>query len=396
MGTFLERDFPKLIDIVFDAALDPSRWQQFINTVSDAFGGANGILYCFNREHTPTTDFVCNGGSDASFTVSDIQNYLRLSPYPPATYPREAVGTVNLAGASARTEGLHRNGRLNGWEPPQGVPANRFDVPLRSSDGRVVVLAVAPETASLRRHQEAYKRQLELLSPHFVRAIELAHLAEEARLAEPPMRSMLEAFRASAIVLDARDRIVATNRLADHLLCAGRVFALDRFGELSAAAPAQAGRLKAAIAAMRNTKHGGASAPLRIASAADGRGHLVWVVPLSATSSGAQGRNEDPRLRFFGVEGTGAKVLLLACDLHEATGLSHEALMAGFSLSRAEARLSAALVAGRSLSDYAREAGVSRNTVRNQLAIIFEKTGTRRQAELVAHIVGTLWTGNGH
>lgn len=97
-------------------------------------------------------------------------------------------------------------------------------------------------------------------------------------------------------------------------------------------------------------------------------------------------------MRFFGVEGTGAKVLLLVCDLHDATGISHEALMTGFSLSRTEARLSAALVAGRSLSDYARETGVSRNTARNQLATIFEKTGTRRQAELVAHIVGTLWT----
>ncbi len=39
-----------------------------------------------------------------------------------------------------------------------------------------------------------------------------------------------------------------------------------------------------------------------------------------------------------------------------------------------------------SLTDYALGADLSRNTARAQLASIFEKTGTKRQAELVARI----------
>jgi DNA-binding CsgD family transcriptional regulator len=67
-----------------------------------------------------------------------------------------------------------------------------------------------------------------------------------------------------------------------------------------------------------------------------------------------------------------------------------EAIQAAFGLSSAEARLASALVAGHSLGDYAAQAGVSRNTVRNQLAAVFDKMGMRRRTELVATIVDAL------
>lgn len=194
------------------------------------------------------------------------------------------------------------------------------------------------------------------------------------------------------MVLDAGNRIVATNRLADQLLRIEQVFDLDRSGALHATAPEQGARLAAAIAAAR----AGASAPVKLTSTATGRCYLVWVVPLAPHSVQKPESEFDNRIRFIGVEGSKANVLLLACDLDEATGISVEDLITRFGLTRAEARLSSALVAGRSLGDYARETGLSRNTARNQLATIFEKTGTRRQAALVAHVIGSVWTANVH
>ena len=67
-----------------------------------------------------------------------------------------------------------------------------------------------------------------------------------------------------------------------------------------------------------------------------------------------------------------------------------EVVMAAFRLSAAEARLVSALCSGRTLAEYAGAAGLSRNTVRNELAAVFEKTGTRRQAEVVALVLGSL------
>ena len=61
-----------------------------------------------------------------------------------------------------------------------------------------------------------------------------------------------------------------------------------------------------------------------------------------------------------------------------------------FGLTVTEARLAIFLVNGGSLAEYAAENQVSRNTARNQLQQIFQKTHVRRQAELVALLKDTL------
>ena len=72
--------------------------------------------------------------------------------------------------------------------------------------------------------------------------------------------------------------------------------------------------------------------------------------------------------------------------LHHAFPLAPEpeTLVRLFDLSKAEAQLCVALVQGKSLSECARLGDVSVTTVRSQLHQVFEKTGARRQGELVA------------
>jgi DNA-binding CsgD family transcriptional regulator len=63
---------------------------------------------------------------------------------------------------------------------------------------------------------------------------------------------------------------------------------------------------------------------------------------------------------------------------------SEELLGALFSLTRAEARLARGVIAGCTLGEYARHAGVRMSTIRTQLRSIFVKSGVTRQADLVA------------
>lgn len=55
-----------------------------------------------------------------------------------------------------------------------------------------------------------------------------------------------------------------------------------------------------------------------------------------------------------------------------------------YSLTPAEMRLTAHLVNGGTIANYAKAQGISRNTARNQLQAAYCKTGTHRQAELVS------------
>ncbi|WP_165690794.1 helix-turn-helix transcriptional regulator [Consotaella salsifontis] len=64
-------------------------------------------------------------------------------------------------------------------------------------------------------------------------------------------------------------------------------------------------------------------------------------------------------------------------------------LESAFGLSPAEARVAVALAQGQTLGEIAKSSQLSRNTVRNQLAAVFEKTETRRQAELM-RLIGKL------
>jgi DNA-binding CsgD family transcriptional regulator len=59
-------------------------------------------------------------------------------------------------------------------------------------------------------------------------------------------------------------------------------------------------------------------------------------------------------------------------------------MMRLFGLTPAEARLAGLLVEGQSVNEIAEGLKLSRETVRNQLKIVFAKTGAHRQGELVA------------
>lgn len=69
---------------------------------------------------------------------------------------------------------------------------------------------------------------------------------------------------------------------------------------------------------------------------------------------------------------------------------AHPELSQFFGFTGAEAKLANFLMSGGSLSAFAKANEISRNTARNQLQVIFQKTDVRRQAELVALLRDTV------
>lgn len=79
----------------------------------------------------------------------------------------------------------------------------------------------------------------------------------------------------------------------------------------------------------------------------------------------------------------GARALLVFTPPEAKKVIQPAVLVQAFRLTGAEARLAAELAEGASIEEIALKFGVSRDTIRNQLKVIFSKTGTHRQAELV-------------
>jgi len=103
-----------------------------------------------------------------------------------------------------------------------------------------------------------------------------------------------------------------------------------------------------------------------------GRGSLyVFVTPVRA---GAGARTIPTR------------ALVLVTDPERWSACPSEMLRAEYGLTCAQTRVAERLATGASLESIAAELGIQLATVRNHLKQIFEKTGTHRQAELVASL----------
>jgi DNA-binding CsgD family transcriptional regulator len=116
---------------------------------------------------------------------------------------------------------------------------------------------------------------------------------------------------------------------------------------------------------------------------------------VSARVAGMRIPKENGSSRWLGMifmpmllpEGAGSasrRVAIWVVDTEASASANERVLRTLFELSPAEARLALGMVAGQTLDEYARHAGVGVATVRTQLHSIFSKTGARRQAALVA------------
>ena len=94
--------------------------------------------------------------------------------------------------------------------------------------------------------------------------------------------------------------------------------------------------------------------------------------------------NELPLIARRAADGIPAQPDLCLTDLYDFPVPDEDVLRAAFGLTPAEARLARGIARGDALEEVATALGIRMPTARSQLAAVFAKTGTRRQARLVA------------
>lgn len=203
------------------------------------------------------------------------------------------------------------------------------------------------------------------VTAHLQRAIRIASSMGSLRRQNAVLSDALHAFGSAAIVVDARGKVRYANRAAQRFMAAGNAFRL-RMGHLAWSDPASDRKLAGAVrAACQNPARATA---LRLPQS--GGDLHARVVPVKDSLSTGFGWDEP-------------LALVVLAD-PEARHPSADLLRQLFGLTAAEARLVSALARGDSLEQIAAGTGVSKNTLRTQLASAFGKTGTASQAQLVS------------
>jgi DNA-binding CsgD family transcriptional regulator len=214
------------------------------------------------------------------------------------------------------------------------------------------------------------------LFPHLRRAFAAEAQLGMARAASGSvLRAGLDALPDGVALLDAEGRLVFANAALKGMAAAEDGLALTAEG------------LEHPDAAIRLALRRAVTAAL---AAAEGR---VGLLPSAASlalprpSGGAPWMLRAlpvlPRAEAKLLDGFRGAMLLVT-DGGKRAKPSAALLSRLFALTPAEAALAASLAAGRSLDEHASRRGVSRETVRSQLAAIRRKTGCRRQTDLVA------------
>ncbi len=226
-----------------------------------------------------------------------------------------------------------------------------------------------------------------LLAPHLTRAAAVQTELAQSRALVSGLAATLDGITVAAMLLDRDRRVVFCNRAAEDLLAAeGGLAVVD--GRLTAESSSAATAIRRAFqqtVALDADIAVGCSPPI-IVSRREGRRPLSVVV----SPVPREGFDADPG-------GVAALALVFDPDRRPQSGA--QLLRALYGLTPAEARCVSHLVAGRSLAEIGELLEVSQTTLKSHLRAAFDKTGTRRQAELVAVLLrgplGALAGGNG-
>jgi DNA-binding CsgD family transcriptional regulator len=214
-------------------------------------------------------------------------------------------------------------------------------------------------------------RLLRLLAPHLRRAVTISDLIDMKAIEAEALGRTLDMVPAGVVLVAEDAEILHANRMADRMLAEAAPIQ-STSGRLSASDTKTAGELRAIVAAAARNEGAIGAAGIGMAIAApDGPPATAHVLPI------AQG---DLRSRLLP---KGAAAVFVASEgLRQPMSLAPVADLYG--LSGAETRLLTRVMQGESLAEAAAALHVSQNTAKTHLSRIFAKTGTQRQAGLVA------------
>jgi DNA-binding CsgD family transcriptional regulator len=219
-------------------------------------------------------------------------------------------------------------------------------------------------------YDETDRRKAQFLLPHIERALQIQHriaaLTQEREIA----LDVLDGLAVGILFVTSDARVLFANRVAERTLQGADGLSASR-GRLRIQDPKHRQHFErlvgeaAQTSAGKGTKAGGV---ISVATAS-GRQLSLLVSPFRSMSMG------------YGPAVPAAVVIF--SDPHAETATPDKTLQTLFDLTPAQTRLVMALLAGQSLAEYARSAGISINTAKTQMRRVFAKTGYDRQVDLV-------------
>lgn len=358
-----------LVGSAYDAANDPQLWPVFLEGFADAVHATSTSIFFYDLANLHANMFH-SVRMDADWWREYSAHYAELDPWAAGGF-RLSLGSGSVATGEmlCPNASLRRTEFANDFLRKGGVFHECCGVVLREQFGASVLSCLRPERSGPFGDEET--RLLQLLMPHLQRALQLHTRIAGLELTAESASEGLDRLPMGFLAINATGKVILLNRRAQEILDLNDGLALGRNG-LITPRPEHTNRLRGLIqgaiaaASGKGIDSGGA---ISIPRPSLLRPFQILVTPLrSGTSTLWPGE---------------AAAGIFVTDPESRIERPDKLLGRMFGLTPAEARLAGALMRGDSLAEAAEEFRLSRNTVRSQLRSILDKTGTKRQGELI-------------
>jgi len=358
-----------LVELIYAAAVDPQLWPSAMAALADRVGGSIAIITRLDTVD-PLSSEVILSRSDPGELDRYFAHYQSKYTFDPATRPdahaRGFRDSVMIDTDCLPWEDYQASEFFNDYMRPQGVNSSLFV--------RLELTETANSTLSIGRsvHGERFQqREIDVarrVQPHLARAYTLVRRLSGALAHGANLAHALDSSAHALLVVAETGAVRMMNRPAEMLLRANRGLTImgGRLTTVQAEAAKRLQKLLGEATCADGPRVGGA---MSLAMPGHRFPLAVRVAPVPV---GRPPIFTEPRT-----------ALVCVTDLETGVRSPEQELCALFGLTPAEARVATAIFDGMSMREAAETLQVAHNTVRVQLARVYEKTGVTRQAELV-------------
>jgi DNA-binding CsgD family transcriptional regulator len=358
------RDLSEFVGLIYDSVMDRSACPVMLSRLADLLGAASGVQF---GTYDSTTHLAA-----VLAPRQGPEELHRFSEYWAAVSRRArkpAVGAV-IGHESLIYEDHDRTNFFEEWSNTRGAEVMMGTI--LSTDGLISTVMSVSRPHSKGSFDPTEIELFAILIPHLQRGLQMLRM-HLAALGGPRTSSveMLNRFPQAVLLVDALARVIFANRAAEKVLGGGLSLGHDG---LRGETLGETRLLRQAIAncAGPRSQLDGTGRRLRLS-----RGHrtplTVLVVP--------------HRSGIHWIDALRPTAILFMTDPEQAAEVRSEWLREDFGLTPAEAGFTREILKADGLRAAADRLGMSLTTARTHLARVFDKTGTRRQAELVRLIL---------
>jgi DNA-binding CsgD family transcriptional regulator len=354
-----------LLPTVYDAAIEPEQWPEVLGRLAGLFGASYGGLVL--GDPALGIEQIGSVGSEPSFSRSYRTHFGRMDPVVPEVIGAP-VGTMLTDTMVMPKAAMERTEFYQDWVRPQGL----HSVLAGNLVGEGGTVSVALVSRS-RQEEEFRQADLELFSiiaPHLQRAVKIQLRLRDLRVERSIALDALDRLAHGILVTDEASQVLLANRIAEQILGEADGLGSGRSGLYTGTAT-QTNQLRHFVARAAGA-HGRmcVGAALLIDRPSTKQPFQVLVSPLRAGFA------------WLGISWKTSGALIVIVDPERQPKDVEVHLKSLFGLTRTEARVARGIAAGEGLVNVAESLGIFPSTARTHLHRIFEKTQTRRQAEL--------------